>query len=152
MTITTLLLFLVPLLVLVIGGWIAWQYFGAARGLFGGAQAARIGLSEVATLDGKRRLMLIYRDGVEHLVMTGGPIDVVIEQGIQPNVQRRPSTTTASFEPRLASQAQAAAASAQEEPGPQAGINRLRQRSAPAGAEPYPRPEPGGKSSGGSNR
>jgi len=32
--------------------------------------------------DGRRRLLLIRRDDVEHLVMTGGPIDVVIETGI----------------------------------------------------------------------
>ena len=30
------------------------------------------------------RLVLIRRDGVEHLIMTGGPVDVVIETGIQP--------------------------------------------------------------------
>jgi hypothetical protein len=29
-----------------------------------------------------RRLVLIRRDDVEHLIMTGGPVDVVIETGI----------------------------------------------------------------------
>ena len=42
----------------------------------------RIGVVEHASVDGKRRLILIRRDDVEHLIMTGGPVDVVIETGI----------------------------------------------------------------------
>ena len=42
----------------------------------------RIEVIEQASIDGKRRLLLIRRDDVEHLVMTGGPVDVVIETGI----------------------------------------------------------------------
>jgi flagellar protein FliO/FliZ len=42
----------------------------------------RIGVIEQASVDGKRRLVLIRRDDVEHLIMTGGPVDVVIETGI----------------------------------------------------------------------
>ena len=35
-----------------------------------------------ANVDGRRRLVLIRRDDIEHLIMTGGPVDVVIETGI----------------------------------------------------------------------
>jgi flagellar protein FliO/FliZ len=42
----------------------------------------RIEVVEHTSLDGKRKLILIRRDGVEHLIMTGGPVDVVIETGI----------------------------------------------------------------------
>lgn len=42
----------------------------------------RIGVIEYAHVDGRRKLLLIRRDDVEHLVMTGGPVDVVIETGI----------------------------------------------------------------------
>lgn len=42
----------------------------------------RIGVVEYANVDGRRRLLLIRRDGIEHLIMTGGPVDVVIETGI----------------------------------------------------------------------
>ena len=42
----------------------------------------RIEVIEQSNLDGKRRLVLIRRDEVEHLIMTGGPVDVVIETGI----------------------------------------------------------------------
>lgn len=37
---------------------------------------------EQASIDSRRKLVLIRRDDVEHLIMTGGPVDVVIETGI----------------------------------------------------------------------
>ena len=43
----------------------------------------RIGVIEQASMDGKRKLVLIRRDDVEHLLLTGGPVDVVIETGIR---------------------------------------------------------------------
>lgn len=42
----------------------------------------RLGVVEYANIDGKRKLVLIRRDDVEHLIMTGGPVDVVVETGI----------------------------------------------------------------------
>ena len=55
-----------------IGGW-----------LFRPKPEPRLGVIEQASVDARRRLVLIRRDGVEHLIMTGGPVDVVIETGIQ---------------------------------------------------------------------
>jgi hypothetical protein len=37
---------------------------------------------DAASVDGRRRLVLIRRDNVEHLLMIGGPTDVVVEQNI----------------------------------------------------------------------
>jgi len=42
----------------------------------------RLGVVETASVDGHRKLILIRRDAVEHLIMTGGPVDVLIETGI----------------------------------------------------------------------
>ena len=42
----------------------------------------RLGVVETAAVDAHRKLILIRRDSVEHLIMTGGPVDVVIETGI----------------------------------------------------------------------
>jgi hypothetical protein len=42
----------------------------------------RLAVSEQATIDSRRKLVLVRRDDVEHLIMTGGPVDVVIETGI----------------------------------------------------------------------
>jgi hypothetical protein len=45
----------------------------------------RLGVVETASVDGHRKLILIRRDAVEHLIMTGGPVDVLIETaGQQP--------------------------------------------------------------------
>src|SRR6185312_10695134 len=37
---------------------------------------------DAATVDGRRRLVLIRRDNIEHLLMIGGPTDVVVEPNI----------------------------------------------------------------------
>lgn len=50
--------------------------------LFAPKLAKRIEVIEETPIDAKRRLVLIRRDGVEHLVMIGGPVDIVIEGGI----------------------------------------------------------------------
>ncbi|HEX9835612.1 MAG TPA: flagellar biosynthetic protein FliO [Alphaproteobacteria bacterium] len=43
---------------------------------------ARIGVVEVTPVDAKRRLVLVRRDDVEHLVLIGPAGDVVVESGI----------------------------------------------------------------------
>ena len=50
--------------------------------LFGPRPERRLAVIDQANVDGRRRLLLIRRDDVEHLIMTGGPVDVVIETGI----------------------------------------------------------------------
>jgi flagellar protein FliO/FliZ len=42
----------------------------------------RLAVIDAAAVDGRRRLVLIRRDNVEHLIMIGGPTDVLIEQNI----------------------------------------------------------------------
>jgi len=49
---------------------------------FGPRPDPRLSISEVASVDSRRRLVLVRRDDVEHLVMTGGPVDVLIETNI----------------------------------------------------------------------
>lgn len=63
----------------------AQGYFSGSSiggGLFGPKPEKRIDVVEQSNLDGRRRLVLIRRDDVEHLIMTGGPVDVVIETNI----------------------------------------------------------------------
>ena len=56
---------------------------GSLGGTFFAARPEpRIEVTEQASVDSRRRLLLIRRDNVEHLIMTGGPVDVVIETGI----------------------------------------------------------------------
>jgi hypothetical protein len=51
-------------------------------GWFAPKPEPRLGVTEQAAVDGRRKLVLIRRDDVEHLIMTGGPVDMVIETGI----------------------------------------------------------------------
>jgi hypothetical protein len=74
-------------LVLVLIGVVAWviRRFGSER--FGGAatrgRQPRLGVVDKVELgDGRRRLVIIRRDNIEHLLMIGGPTDVVVEQNI----------------------------------------------------------------------
>ena len=46
---------------------------------------------DAAAVDGRRRLVLIRRDNVEHLLMIGGPSDVVVEQNIMRAVPVAPA-------------------------------------------------------------
>jgi hypothetical protein len=67
-----------------------WSYRVATTGetsfsfawLFPPRPEPRLAVMEQASVDRMRRLVLIRRDDVEHLIMTGGPVDVVIETGI----------------------------------------------------------------------
>ncbi|MGQ0485479.1 MAG: hypothetical protein ACT4SY_09035 [Hyphomicrobiales bacterium] len=47
-----------------------------------GRRGQRLGISEYHELDKTRRLVLVRRDNIEHLILIGGQQDVVIEQGI----------------------------------------------------------------------
>ncbi len=53
----------------------------------------RLAVVEVAPIDSRRRLVLLRRDGVEHLVLLGPGQDVVIESGIVPPPATIPGTT-----------------------------------------------------------
>ena len=67
---------------------IAWAFktfmlTGRSGSSFLKGRERRLGVVESAAVDGHRKLVLVRRDNVEHLIMTGGPVDVVIETGIE---------------------------------------------------------------------
>ena len=70
----------VALLVLVVV-MLAWRTFSPRMS---GRRGQRLGISEFYEIDKSRRLVLVRRDNVEHLIMIGGPQDLVIEPGITP--------------------------------------------------------------------
>jgi hypothetical protein len=55
-----------------------------SSGTYGSAgnYRARLAVMDAAEVDAQRRLVLVRRDEVEHLIMIGGPTDIVIEQNI----------------------------------------------------------------------
>jgi hypothetical protein len=90
-----------------------------------GRRGSRLGVVEAAVVDKRRRLVLVRRDSVEHLIMIGGPQDVVVESRItkrepsfdtdsesgpvRPSLHERPAASAPSFtpaadEPRLSTQ------------------------------------------------
>jgi flagellar protein FliO/FliZ len=75
--------FLVVLGLIAVTAW-AVRRFGSGRvgnGATRGRQP-RLAVVDHASVDGRRRLLIIRRDNVEHLVMVGGPTDVVVETNI----------------------------------------------------------------------
>src|SRR5271155_2014000 len=77
--------FLAFLIVLGLIGATAWavRRFGAGRlGAGTRGRQPRLAVIDYASVDGRRRLILVRRDNVEHLLMIGGPSDVVVEPNI----------------------------------------------------------------------
>ncbi|NSX90513.1 flagellar biosynthetic protein FliO [Agrobacterium tumefaciens] len=73
----------VALLVLAIALWILRRRSGSAPFIRGGRnRQPRLQVLDATAVDARRRLVLVRRDNVEHLVMIGGPTDIVIESGI----------------------------------------------------------------------
>ncbi len=92
--------FIAFLVVLALIGLTAWlvRRFGANRlGSAARGRQPRLAVIDAASVDGRRRLVLIRRDNIEHLLMIGGPTDVVIE----PNIVRAAAAATRE-PPRLA--------------------------------------------------
>jgi flagellar biogenesis protein FliO len=82
--------FVVVLLLIALLAWIVRRFTGASRGGARGRQP-RLGVVDAATVDTRRRLILVRRDNVEHLLMIGGPTDLVIE----PNIGRTAAASAA---------------------------------------------------------
>lgn len=115
-TILNAVLALGIVLVLIILGLWGLKVVFKASGNVGRGRNRRLSVTDSLPLDPKRQLLIIRRDNVEHLILTGGPHDVVIETGIPVQVApvraplRRPSPGVA---------ATVAAAQAQPQPQPQ---------------------------------
>lgn len=75
-------LFAIALVALLV--WAFKTFFGKSSGsTFLRPRERRLGVVETASVDSKRKLFLLRRDDVEHLVLIGGPVDLVVETGIK---------------------------------------------------------------------
>ena len=83
LTVRFFIAFAVVFALIGVAAWLV-RRFGAdrLRGKNTRNRQPRLGVIEASTVDGRRRLVLIRRDNVEHLLMIGGPTDVVIEPNI----------------------------------------------------------------------
>jgi flagellar protein FliO/FliZ len=79
-----ILLFLVVVLgLLALAFWLLRRFGGGRLGSSATrGRQPRLAMIDQAAIDNRRRLILIRRDNVEHLLIIGGPTDVVIEQNI----------------------------------------------------------------------
>jgi flagellar protein FliO/FliZ len=75
--------FVIVLALIGITFWLIRRFGGARVGSAAQrGRAPRLAVIDAAAVDGRRRLVLVRRDNVEHLLMIGGPSDIVIEQNI----------------------------------------------------------------------
>jgi hypothetical protein len=87
-----LIAFVVALAVLGVGGYLMRRFGGGNLAALGPrGRQPRLAVIDAASVDGSRRLVLVRRDNVEHLLLIGGPTDVVIE----PNIDRTGAAATA---------------------------------------------------------
>ncbi len=97
----------------------------------------RLAVIDAAAVDGRRRLVLVRRDNVEHLLMIGGPTDIVVEPNIvraAPSRDQLPQRSGGVEPPRLAPMPEPAGW-ADEAPRPE-----LLDHPEPQMPEPPPRP------------
>lgn len=92
----------------------------------------RLAVMDATAVDSHRRLVLVRRDDVEHLLLIGGPTDVVVETDIRMATPRRPALTAAD-------NGHEAAPAAQRQAAPSAPQAPRQQPQAPARA-PQPAP------------
>ena len=76
------LAFVVVLALIGVAAWAVRRLGSARTGHAVRGRLPRLGVSDYASVDSRRRLVLVRRDNVEHLVMIGGPTDVVVEGNI----------------------------------------------------------------------
>lgn len=72
--------------VLALLGLLSWllRRYGWGGGGGGGGRPRRVGIVEITPLDPRRRLVLVRRDDVEHLLLLSTQGDLVVERNIQP--------------------------------------------------------------------
>jgi flagellar protein FliO/FliZ len=72
--------------VLALIGVVAWLIRRFASNRLGAntqrGRMPRLAVIDAAAVDGRRRLVLVRRDNIEHLLMIGGPTDIVVEPNI----------------------------------------------------------------------
>jgi len=66
-----------------VAAWLVRRFAGSRLGTnTNRGRMPRLAVIDAAAVDGRRRLVLVRRDNVEHLLMIGGPTDIVVEPNI----------------------------------------------------------------------
>lgn len=135
--ITFIVAFIVVLALIGVAAWLVRRFAGSRLGAnTQRGRMPRLAVIDAAAVDGRRRLVLVRRDNVEHLLMIGGPTDIVVEPNIvraAPGRDQLPQRSNAAEPPRLAPMPDAGAWD--EAPRPE-----LLDHPEPQMPEPPPRP------------
>ena len=82
-TITFFFAFIAVLALIGAAAWLVRRFANNRLGAnTGRGRMPRLAVIDAAAVDGRRRLVLVRRDNIEHLIMIGGPADVVVETNI----------------------------------------------------------------------
>jgi flagellar protein FliO/FliZ len=80
---TFILAFVAVLALIGVAAWLVRRFAGNRLGANPNrSRMPRLAVIDAAAVDGRRRLVLVRRDNVEHLLMIGGPTDIVVEPNI----------------------------------------------------------------------
>jgi flagellar protein FliO/FliZ len=101
--------FIVVLALIGLTAWLVRRFAGNRLGANANrGRMPRLAVIDAAAVDGRRRLVLVRRDNVEHLLMIGGPTDIVVEPNIvrampaRDQAPQRPTPGGAELPPRVA--------------------------------------------------
>ena len=95
--------FVAVLALIGVAAWLVRRFAGSRLGTnTNRGRMPRLAVIDAAAVDGRRRLVLVRRDNVEHLLMIGGPTDIVVEPNIvraMPGREQLPQRSGVSAEP-----------------------------------------------------
>jgi len=81
--VTFIFAFVAVLVLIGVAAWLVRRFAGNRLGAnTNRARMPRLAVIDAAAVDGRRRLVLVRRDNIEHLLMIGGPTDIVVEPNI----------------------------------------------------------------------
>ena len=83
MVLTFIFAFLAVLALIALAAWLVRRFASNRLGAnTNRGRMPRLAVIDAAAVDGRRRLVLVRRDNIEHLLMIGGPSDIVVEANI----------------------------------------------------------------------
>jgi len=81
--VTFIFAFVAVLALIVVAAWLVRRFASNRLGTnTSRGRMPRLAVIDAAAVDGRRRLVLVRRDNIEHLLMIGGPTDIVVESNI----------------------------------------------------------------------
>src|SRR5258708_9431946 len=107
-TLTFLFAFIAVLALIGVAAWLVRRFATNRLGAnTNRGRMPRLAVIDAAAVDGRRRLVLVRRDNVEHLLMIGGPSHIVVQPNIvhahpRPDQMAPPPPVAGESPPRIA--------------------------------------------------